>query len=122
MQGVQKTLGMQGILDLLKQGPDGLDIMDDDDFETCEDYDAWREDTCTAIYESIRDLAGKDVEQSAYFKLQEFWERVSNVKESLFFTDKFTPSGAHVACVVDTLTRSYSTHQGDPVVILINLV
>jgi hypothetical protein len=123
MQSALKVpVSEQDLINMLGRDIDSLDVLDDEDFEEYEDYESWRDDVTSAVYEQVRDLDGKAVDAGAFFKLQGLWERASNTRESLFFTSMTFPSGVQVGCVVDNLTKSESTHHGDPVLFLIHLV
>jgi hypothetical protein len=118
----QVPVSEQDLIEMLGRDIDSLDVLDDEDFEEYEDYESWRGSVTDAIYEHVRSLDGKAVDAGAFHKLQALWERASSTVESLFFTSTTFPSGVQVGCVVDTLTKSYSTRHGDPVLFLIQLV
>jgi hypothetical protein len=101
---------------------DSLDVKSEDDFETYEEYESWRDATSDGIYTRVHNLDGKDVDAGAFFKMKELWEPAADDASALFFTDCAFTSGAHVGCVVDTLTRSISQYHGDPVLFLMHLI
>jgi len=122
MKQAQSLVSKQDLMNMLDPGHDALEVLSEDDFDTYEDFETWRDCVCEEIYEHASDLDGKDVDAVAFFDMQEFWERMSQTKEALFFTDKTFSENVHVGCVVDNLTRSISTHHGDPVMYIMRLV
>jgi hypothetical protein len=116
----QKNVSEEDIAAML--GFDSIDVFDDDDFEVYEDFESWQDVVTQRVYEQICKLDGRAVDAGAFSKLQRLWERTSKVKESLSFTSMTFPSGMKVGCVVDMLTRRESTHRGNLVLFLMQLV